>query len=145
MSEKSYNGKALRNFRTPAGPMPKEQLYVATNLEHVNLSAEYPPVIWIAAPLRRLYYRFTPAVWAWIHQQQPKANARYWDARDRGEAGSQEEDYLQMAAERLQPLYRWANEHFYQSGIRNALEGVRPHLPPAPASREILERMDEDD
>jgi hypothetical protein len=130
---------------TPPRAATTEQLYVATNLEHWLLPADYPAAIWITqrpksgSPQRRLYYRFTPEVWAWIWQQLGKANAKYWGALDRGEPCVDLEEKLQTAATRLKPLYAWANTHGYETGI------CKPRLSAAPTSQEILERMDDYD
>src|SRR5262249_47318470 len=123
-----------RNVQTGQREVEEEQLYVATNLEHVLLPASYPACLWIgsggeAEPQRRLFYRFTLEVWAWIWQQLAKANARYWEARDGNRACQDLESILDLAAKRMEPLYSWANARFYPPGLRNALQDVKPRLP----------------
>ncbi len=153
MSEKSLlaDRECSRNVRTSLVAQPLEQLYAATNLEHLLLPANYPASIWIAqqssapahARQRRLFHRFTLEVWAWIWQQLAKANDLCWEKRDRGEPCVDLEEQLRLAATRLEPLHNWANTHFYPPGTTNALAGVMPRLPRTPASQEILERMDD--
>lgn len=94
-------------------------LYVALNLHSVLGEEGWPAALYVVVERsRRLYYRFTPAVFAVLLREVGKMEERWWQIREEGkghlettEGGRQLTEQLKVVAEKMEPLHRWANAH----------------------------------
>jgi hypothetical protein len=122
-------------------------MYVATDLTVVYLGKDDwndPPCFWLKrGGARRLYYRLTPAVYAWLLVRLDSLEESIRISVDEKTAALEAlTAQLRVAVGRMAPIREWVNREWYDASGKRIVPEERPKLPPPPISLAELEAWD---